>query len=140
MMRKETAIDMTGTSTLLVVYRDGPIVNPAVQNLRHVIEGWLPFTMLDCGGLAMNWCKNFLSSTGLGEISYEQMIAMAEKAPVGCDGLFFYPYLLGERRQDNIYAKGCFYGLSLNHNAGHIARSVMEGIALALGKDMQIFN
>ena len=137
---KETAIDMTGTSTLFVVYRDNPIINPAVQNLKHVIDGWLPFTILDCGGLAMNWCKDFLSSTGLGEISYEQMIEMAEKVPEGSEGLTFYPYLLGERRQDNIYAKGCFYGLSLNHNVGHVARSVMEGVALALGKDMQKFK
>ena len=140
MVGKETAIDMTGTSTLFVVCRDTPIVNPAVQNLRHVIDGWLPFTMLDCGGLAMNWCKNLMSSTGLGEISYEQMIEMAEKVSEGCNGLNFYPYLLGERRQDNTYAKGCFYGLSLNHNAGHVARSVMEGVALALGKDMQTFK
>ena len=140
MAGKETAIDMTGTSTLFVVHRDKPIVNSAVQNLRHVIDGWLPFTMLDCGGLAMRWCKNFLSSTGLGEISYEQMIEMAEKISVGCDGLTFYPYLLGERRPDNVFAKGCFFGLSLNHNAGHVARSVMEGVALALGKDMQIFK
>jgi xylulokinase len=137
---RETAIDMTGTSTLFVVNKDKPIINPAVQNLRHVMGGWLPFTMLDCGGLAMKWCKDFLSSIGMGDVSYEQMIQLAENIPEGCEGLIFYPYLLGERRADNVFAKGCFYGMTLNHRAGHIARSVMEGVALALGKDLQIFK
>ena len=135
-----TAVDMTGTSTLFVVQKDKPIIHPSVQNLRHVVDGWLPFTILDTGGLSMKWCKDFLSSTNIGEVSYEQMIDMAEKVPSGSEGLLFYPYLLGERRQDNIYAKGCFFGLTLSHKTGHIARSVMEGVGLALGKEIQTFR
>jgi len=135
-----TAVDMTGTSTLFVVQKNKPIINPSVQNLRHVINGWISFTMLDTGGLSMKWCKDFLSSVNLGEISYEQMIGMAEKIPSGSEGLIFYPYLLGERKQENIHAKGCFFGLTINHEAGHIARSVMEGVSLALGKDILAFK
>jgi xylulokinase len=135
-----SAVDMTGTSTLFVVHKDKPIVHPLVQNLRHVIEGWVPFTMLDTGGLSMKWCKDFLSSTGKGEISYEKMISMAEKIPVGSNGLLFYPYMLGERRKENAMARGCYYGLTLNHKAAHLARSVMEGVALAIGKDVQNFR
>ncbi len=140
LVKKGTAVDMTGTSTLFVVHKDKPIKNPSVQNLRHVIDGWIPFTILDTGGLSMKWCKDFLSSVNLGEISYEQMIEMAEKISSGSEGLIFYPYLLGERRQDNVYAKGCLFGLTLNHKAGHIARSVMEGVGLALGRDIQTFK
>lgn len=33
-----------------------------------------------------------------------------------------------------------FFGLTLNHKAAHLARSIMEGVALALGKDEQIFK
>ena len=135
-----TAIDMTGTSTLFVVHKDKPIIHPAVQNLRHVIKGWTPFTMLDCGGLSMKWCLEMLNSISEGEISYEKMIQMAENVPVGSDGLLFYPYMLGERRKENVMARGCFFGLNLNHDASHISRSVMEGVALALGKDVQIFR
>jgi xylulokinase len=135
-----SAVDMTGTSTLFVVHKDKPIIHPLVQNLRHVIEGWVPFTMLDTGGLSMKWCKDLLSSTGKGEISYEKMISMAEKIPVGSNGLLFYPYMLGERRKENAMARGCYYGLTLNHKAAHLARSVMEGVALAIGKDVQNFR
>ncbi|KKN19548.1 hypothetical protein LCGC14_0944570 [marine sediment metagenome] len=135
-----TAVDMTGTSTLFVVHKDKPIVHPLVQNLKHVIEGWIPFTILDTGGLSMKWCKDFLSSIGEEEISYEQMINMARNTPIGCEGLMFYPYMLGERRQENTMARGCFFGLTLNHKAGHLARSVMEGVSLALSKDVQNFR
>ncbi|MBY9003573.1 MAG: hypothetical protein KGD73_06350 [Candidatus Lokiarchaeota archaeon] len=140
LVSQETAVDMTGTSTLFVVHKNKPIINPSVQNLRHVIDGWIPFTMLDTGGLSMKWCKDFLNSLNLGEISYEQMITMAEKIPHGSEGLIFYPYLLGERRQENVQAKGCFFGLTINHTASHMVRSVMEGVSLAIGKDIQAFK
>lgn len=138
-----TAVDMTGTSTLLVVQKDTPVIQPSVQNLKHVIDGWLPFTMLDCGGLSMKWCKDLLNSSPLHnqkEISYEQMISMAQKVPIGSEGLIFYPYFLGERREENIRARAGFYGLSLSHNLHHFSRAVMEGVALALNKDVIHFK
>jgi xylulokinase len=137
---EETAVDMTGTSTLFVVHKEKPIIDPSVQNLRHVIEGWIPFTILDTGGLSMKWCKDFLSSIRNEDIPYEEMIKMASQIPIGSEGLIFYPYLLGERRQENVLARGCFYGLTLNHKAAHLARSVMEGVALAIGKDVEHFR
>ncbi len=133
------AVDMTGTSTLFVVQRDKPIIHPSIQNLKHVIEGWVPFTLLDCGGLSMKWCKDFLSSIGE-EVSYGKMIQMAKQVPIGSDGLLFYPYFLGERRPENVLARGCFFGLNLNHHAAHFARAIMEGVALALGKDFHNFK
>lgn len=135
-----TAVDMTGTSTLFVVHKDHPIIHPLVQNLRHVVKGWVPFTILDCGGLSMQWYKEFLDSMCNKEVSFEEMINMAEKIPVGSEGLLFYPYMLGERRKENILGRGSFYGLTLNHKASHFTRAIMEGVALALGKDVQNFK
>ncbi len=135
-----TAVDMTGTSTLFVVYKDHPIIHPLVQNLRHVIKGWTPFTMLDCGGLSMQWYKEFLDSMCQNEISYEKLTSMATEIPIGCEGLLFYPYMLGERRKENNFARGGFYGITLNHKAAHFARAIMEGVALALSKDIKIFK
>jgi len=135
-----TAVDMTGTSTLFVVHKERPIIHPLVQNLRHVIKGWTPFTMLDCGGLSIQWFKEFLNSISNEEITYEKMIKIAETVPIGSEGLIFYPYMLGERRRENILARGAFYGLTLNHKVAHFSRAIMEGVALALGKDIQTFK
>ena len=135
-----TAVDMTGTSTLFVVHKERPIIHPLVQNLRHVIKGWAPFTMLDCGGLSMQWFKEFLNSISDEEITYEKMIKLAETVPIGSEGLLFYPYMLGERRKENILARGAFYGLTLNHKVAHFSRAIMEGVALALGNDVKTFK
>ncbi|GAG51505.1 unnamed protein product, partial [marine sediment metagenome] len=52
------ASDVTGTSTLLAMHSPRPLVHPAVFNLRHVVDGWIPFKLLDTGGLSVTWCKD----------------------------------------------------------------------------------
>ena len=54
--------DVTGTSSLLALHHAQPLVHPAVQNLRHVVDGWIPFTIQDCGGLSMTWCKGLVEA------------------------------------------------------------------------------
>ena len=134
------ASDVTGTSTLFATHSDRPLMHPAVQNLRHVVDGWIPFTILDCGGLSMKWCKDLIGSAGDGEASFERLIAMAADVPEGSDGLIFYPYMLGERRRENTAARGGYFGITLNHTAGHFVRAVMEGVALAMGRDVGLFR
>jgi xylulokinase len=65
---------------------------------------------------------------------------MAARAPAGSDGLLFYPYMLGERRRENTDARGAFFGITLSHTAPHFARAVMEGVALAMGRDAEMFR
>jgi xylulokinase len=134
------AADVTGTSTLFAVHSAQPLIHPAVQNLRHAVDGWIPFTLLDCGGLSVTWFKDWLNSTGDSEKSFEQIIEMAARAPAGSDGLLFYPYMLGERRRENTDARGAFFGITLSHTAPHFARAVMEGVALAMGRDAAMFR
>jgi xylulokinase len=132
--------DVTGTSTLLAAHSRKPLVDPAIQNLRHVVDGWIPFTILDCGGLSMKWCKDLVSAISGREVSYDELIETASQAPPGSDGLLFYPYMLGERRPENTTARGGYFGLSLSHSAPHFVRAVMEGVALAMSKDVAIFR
>ncbi|MBR3294916.1 MAG: hypothetical protein IKI62_01495 [Clostridia bacterium] len=52
-------------------------------------------------------------------------------APVGSNGVFFHPYLAGERApRYNGMAQGSFVGISLTTKRGDILRSVIEGIAM----------
>jgi xylulokinase len=131
--------DVTGTSSLLAAHSPQPLIDPAIQNCRHAVEGWVPFTILDCGGVSMKWCKEFMSSIGE-EKSYEELIELAGAAPAGSDGLFFFPYMRGERRSENVNAKGGWFGVRLEHTAMHFVRSVMEGVAFAMGRDAGIFR
>jgi sugar (pentulose or hexulose) kinase len=132
--------DVTGTSMLLATHSERPLLDPAIQNLRHAVDGWIPFTILDCGGLSVKWCKDFVDTAAGRDVPYEELIGMASQAPAGSDGLLFYPYMLGERRSENTTARGGYFGLTLDHSAPHLVRSVMEGVALAMGKDAAQFK
>lgn len=131
--------DVTGTSSLLAAHSATPLIDAGIQNCRHVVAGWVPFTILDCGGISMKWCKDLLSSVN-GEMSYERLIELAAQVPLGSSGLLFYPYMRGERRSANVQAKGAFVGVSLDHEARHFIRAVMEGVAFAMGRDAEAFH
>lgn len=131
--------DVTGTSSLLATHSPEALIDPGIQNCRHVVDGWIPFTILDCGGISMKWCKDLMSSAA-GEISYDQLIDLARGVPAGSDGLIFYSYMLGERRRENVCSRGGFLGVKLEHEAKHFARAVMEGVALSIGKDAGLFR
>lgn len=132
--------DVTGTSTLLAAHTKKPLLDVSIQNLRHVVDGWIPFTILDCGGMSMKWCKDLVSSMRGKEVSYDELIKMASEATAGSDGLIFYPYMLGERRRENTTSRGGYFGITLNHSAPHFVRAVMEGVALTMGKDILDFK
>ena len=132
--------DVTGSSCLFAIHSARPMVNPAIQNLRHVVDGWISFTCLDCGGMSMKWWRDVIRSARGDDASYDQLIQMAEEVEPGSEGLMFYPYILGERRYENTDAKGCFFGIGLQHKAGHFARAVMEGVAYAIAREAELFS
>ena len=126
--------DVTGTSSLLAAHHQNPMISPGIQNCRHAVDGWVSFTVLDCGGISMKWCKDMINAVS-DQISYNKLIDMARLAPATSDGLFFFPYMLGERRSENVKSKGAYFGITLEHKAEHLIRAVMEGVAFAMGKD-----
>ena len=132
--------DITGTATLVASHSPKPLIHPGVQNLRHVVDGWIPFTILACGGLSVKWCKDTVSSLAGREVAYDELIEMARRVEPGSDGLVFYPYMLGERRRENTTARGAYIGLTLNHSGPHMVRAVMEGVALSMGRDMALLK
>ena len=53
--------------------------------------------------------------------------------PAGSDGLWFLPYLTGERSpHPDPLARGAFVGLTVGHERRHLARAVLEGVAYGL--------
>jgi sugar (pentulose or hexulose) kinase len=83
---------------------------------------------LTTGGAALDWLlRSVVQSYG----EYEAVIAQAAQVAAGTEGLFFFPYLAGETLIGRPEARGLFIGLSLNHDAGHLVRAVLEGVAFA---------
>jgi xylulokinase len=61
------------------------------------------------------------------------MLTEAARWEPGVEGLFFAPYLAGERTPyPDPDARGAFLGLGLRHDRGALTRAVLEGVAFGL--------
>jgi xylulokinase len=70
---------------------------------------------------------------GREKVSYEELVSLASEVEPGSEGLFFLPYLVGERSPImDPKAKAGFIGLALRHGPGHFVRALLEGVAFAL--------
>lgn len=62
---------------------------------------------------------------------YRRFDTLAAEVSPGADGLIFLPWLVGERTPvEDHHARGGLYNLALHHHRGHVARAVLEGVAL----------
>jgi len=84
--------------------------------------------MLSAAGAFKWWVEDINESKDYGHYN-----EIAEKVEVGSKGLFFLPYLIGERTPHNdSNVRGSFIGLTHNHKKGEMTRAVLEGVAFAL--------
>ena len=64
-----------------------------------------------------------------------------EKSAPGANGLYFLPYLIGERAPRwNPEAKGAFIGLKAENTRGDMLRSIPEGITMNLAVCLDILK
>ncbi|MFN8474068.1 MAG: xylulokinase [Anaerolineae bacterium] len=102
----------------------------AVPNL------WYNLAAILTAGLAFAWLRRVLHAESYGALAD----AAAQVAP-GADGLFFLPYLAGERTPHmNPAARGVFVGLTLRHDQAHLARAVMEGVVFSLRQGLELIK
>ncbi|WP_453997668.1 gluconokinase [Bacillus nitroreducens] len=81
------------------------------------------------GGIALQWLKETLNY----QKDFNHFTAEASKVEPGADGLFFHPYINGERAPLwNQNARGNFFGMSVTHKTEHFVRAVLEGITFNL--------
>ncbi len=138
-VRPGMLFDVAGTASVLAVSTDtfvADIQNRALITMRSVIPGlWNPLAYIGGGGQALRWYRDqfFNAHKGqaldLTEELYPHMIALAEQAPVGSDGLFFSPHLGGRICPATPEMRGAWVGFSWSHTQAHFARSILESIA-----------
>jgi xylulokinase len=129
--------DVTGTSTLITLMTEEPVLDPAITNVQGVAGGWGAFTILDAGGDAMRWARRAFHDN---QYAYDRIVDLAAEAPAGSDRLIFLPYLNGERLANQGNSRAQFVGLTSVHRAGHLHRAVMEGVAFASRRNIEIMK
>jgi xylulokinase len=88
-------------------------------------------------GLALRWLRDNLLAGG----DYTFLADAASKVEASAEGLFFLPYLAGERTPVmDSGAQAAFIGLTLRHDRRHLTRAVMEGVVFGLRQGMELME
>src|SRR5256886_13470107 len=134
-----------GTSGVVLAYAATPQVDmsgpvPRVHTFNHAVpHAWYLMGVTQAAGLSLRWVRDNIGLperalerwTGLD--AYELLVKEAEQIAPGCDGLFFLPYLQGERTPHlDPWARGGWIGLTASHDRRHLIRAVLEGVAFSL--------
>ncbi|BCW97621.1 MAG: xylulokinase [Armatimonadota bacterium] len=139
-----------GTSGVVFAYADEPFVDPQMRThtFCHAVPGkWHVMGVVLSAGGSLRWyrdtfCQDIKTlAAEKGVDPYDLMTAEAAEIPAGCDGLFFLPYLSGERTPyPDPYARGVFFGATLAHTRAHFTRAVLEGVGFALKDSFDILR
>lgn len=141
LVRSGTLGATIGTGGQITAALDACFDNPEgkLQIFCNVMPGkWHAMGVMLSAGGALRWLKDLLYEN-IEETSnetvniFELMDRKAAKVHAGSEGLFFLPYLNGERCPHNDpNARGAFIGLNLGHRNPHLIRSVLESVAFGL--------
>ena len=138
-----------GTSGVVFAHSDTVEVDPAgrLHTFCHAVPGkWHMMGVNLSSGGSLQWFRNQLCQTDLAQIGsgdalYDKLSEEAAHVIPGSEGLFFLPYLSGERTPHaDPDARGCFIGLTLKHTRGHMVRSILEGVIYSLKESVQIIE
>ena len=116
---------------------------PGLEPSHHVV-----INNQEIGGAALRWLREMIvapsdglpgGGSGIGASgaageslspSYQDLLDLAQRAPAGCEGLLFMPWLDGERSpvEDKVIRAG-WLNVSLRTDRSMLVRSVLEGVA-----------
>jgi xylulokinase len=136
-----------GTSGVVFCHSDSPQYDRAgrVHTFCHAVHGkWHMMGVTLSAAGSLQWFVQQLCielSKKKGTDPYTVLNEEAALVPAGSEGLFYLPYLAGERTPHaDPFARGSFIGLTNKHTRGHMARSVMEGVGYSLRESLDIFE
>jgi len=134
-----------GTSGVVFAATDRPALDPRgrIHTFCHAIPGrWHVMGVTQSAGLSLRWFRDqFGAGKDDGRDPYERLSDEATKVAAGSEGLFWAPYLMGERTPHlDPNVRGALVGLSASHTRAHIIRAIQEGVAFSLKDTFSIFE
>jgi xylulokinase len=119
-----------------------------LQRGCHAVPGaWHVMGVVLAAGGAFQWFRNELGkaeielATRQGLDPYFLLTSEAALAGPGAEGLFFLPYLTGERTPHfDPDAKGGWIGLTVRHGRPHLIRAVLEGATFAMRDSLELIR
>ncbi|EYD74290.1 Xylulose kinase [Rubellimicrobium mesophilum DSM 19309] len=135
--RPGMASEVAGTSCIVTLIAERPILDPEISNVGTPEGNWGAFVLLESGGDAARWARRAFHAN---DLDYAEIVALAESAPPGSDALFFLPYLTGERLGAHRNSRAQFFGLAAGHGLSHLHRAVLEGVGFAVNRHLRVME
>lgn len=139
-----------GTSGVMFVHSKDYVTDPAgrVQTFCASVAGeYCLFGCVLAAGGSFQWFRNTLAAAEVAKARrqkidpYELLTAEAAEAPIGSGGLYWLPYLTGERTPHaDPHARACWIGLTARTTRNELTRSVMEGATYAMNDALTILR
>ena len=121
-----------------------PHPHPKTLTYSHIVPGmWYSVSATNAAALCMRWFRDTFYAPSAEQANdpagqatpnlYQLIDSEAQTSPIGANGVFFHPYLQGERCpywDPNLRAS--FAGVSISSTRGDFARALMEGVAFSL--------
>lgn len=127
-----------GTSGVVFAHLEEPAYDPAgrVHTFCHAVPGkWHVMGVTQGAGLSLQWFRTNIAP----DASYDGLLAEAGTVPPGSQGLFWLPYLMGERTPHlDPVARGGWIGLTASHSRAHMVRAVIEGVSYSQMDGLEI--
>lgn len=132
--------DTIGTSGVVFAHMDNVAYDPEgrVHTFCHAVPGkWHVMGVTQGAGLSLQWFRNQLAPGA----SYDELTAEAALSPPGAKGLFWLPYLMGERTPHlDSRARAAFIGLTGAHTRADMNRAVLEGVCYSQRDCLEIIQ
>jgi len=129
-----------GTSGVVFAATQKPLIEQ--QGRLHAFCHCVSYTwhltgvMLSAAG-SLQWYRDTLAP----QVPFDDLLAPVQAIPPGAEGLFFLPYLTGERTPyPDPLARAAFVGLTIRHTRHHMTRAVLEGVAFGLRDNMELIR
>ena len=118
-----------GTSGVVFAHMEKAAYDPAgrVHTFCHAVRGkWHVMGVTQGAGLSLQWFRNQLAPG----TDYDVLTAEAAKSPALSQGLYWLPYLMGERTPHlDATCRGGWIGLTAKHTRGDLLRALIEGVS-----------
>jgi len=118
-----------GTSGVIFAHMENVAYDPEgrVHTFCHAVPGkWHVMGVTQGAGLSLQWFRNQFAPG----MSYADLTAAADESPPGARGLYWLPYLMGERTPHlDAAARGGWIGLTAKHSRADLIRALLEGVA-----------
>ncbi len=97
----------------------------------HIVPGlWYTVTATNSAAVCQRWYRDMFCAPGT---KYDELDHAAAQSQPGSNGVFFHPYLQGERSPYwDADLRGSFTGMSMANTRGDLSMALLEGVAYSL--------